>query len=1102
MRRSLLAALLILAILPVTLAATQEAREPRLEITGLNPINLPTVSVSVNVFDQVGQPVPDLTAADFRVTGELADRARVVSVRSFSDAAIPINVVLAMDVSSSMAETPIDNAKLAANTFVESIGANDPVALVVFSTGARLSRAFTTDKAALISAINNLGVGGETYLFDGALEAIQQAVAAGNPRRAVILLSDGAQYDTANRSAATEQDVLNAAVNNGVPVYTIGLGFGADRHYLENLSTETNGLFRESPTPAELQAIYTELADLLRTQYEVVLQVDVPLDGTTYDLGLEVTTPEGIASSTGRLRAPVPVPVVRAPELPAVIDRVTEAVAEVVADDALTGVEIALDGTAQVTLTEAPFGFTIDPVALAPGAHSLTYTATDEHGDTGAATVDFSIAALPSDIRIDPPLSGTIGDLQVYSVDITGQTDAVSVNLTQDGGEPLALPEPYTFVIDPFTLTPGDHVIGITVTNAGGVTTGIGGQFAVPELPIQFTVTGLESGQQVAEPVQIGVDVLSSQGEVTDVTFAFNGEPLNAADANTLVLDPQSLPPGPGTLSVTVGNALGQTTTQSLSIQVTALPPTVTLSGLESGETLDADRTIEIITTSQTPVTDIRAQVDGQTLEVTPGEPATTVLDVLAIGPGAHTLSITAANQAGLEAQVEIAFTVPESVSLTATAQVPPTETVTPEVPATTVSASETAVSAATEEATSTETAATTEAEAQALQTETSAAINQAATAAIAGLFERITETAQAQGQASATPTTAVAVTESATADLAATSDAQATIDGAATSAAQAVIEGTATSDAQATADLAATVNAQSTLDAAGTATTTAAVTEEAAVESATPTLSDQDLNATLDAASSSAVSALIERITATAAVSASAAAAAQVTLDAQMTADAALTATQSAVQAQATSAAEGTESALQTATQLFMDAQATASQSVLDEQMTADAATTENAAQTATQSALDEQMTADAEGTDSAAQTATQAAADEQATADAQSTIDAAATSDAQVTVTAERTPEVEPTEEVTGEVNVVPTEAGTEVAQEATRASATPTTGGANASPAASVTPIGTLIPAQAESTPGNETMIPVAVIVVVIVVVLFLLYILLSRSRRTRR
>ena len=75
------------------------------------------------------------------------------------------------------------------------------------------------------------------------------------------------------------------------------------RSYLTQLSEDTNAFFRESPTPAELIEIYTDLADLLRTQYDVTLDVDVPLDGRVWQLELEVDTPWGPVRSNGTLRA-------------------------------------------------------------------------------------------------------------------------------------------------------------------------------------------------------------------------------------------------------------------------------------------------------------------------------------------------------------------------------------------------------------------------------------------------------------------------------------------------------------------------------------------------------------------------------------------------------------------------------------------------------------------------------------------------------------------------------------------------------------------------------------------------------------------------------
>lgn len=1024
-RKSLLAVVILSLLLPAALAVTQETPEPRLEITGLSPVNLPTVTVSVNVFDDVGQPVGDLTAADFTVVGELADRARVVSVRSFSDENIPIRVVLAVDTSSSMEGMPIESARAAAAAFVDSIGSNDPVAIVTFSTGARVVQEFTTDRAALTSVINNLRSGGETYLFDGVMAAVNTAIASDNPRRAVILLSDGAQYDTTGGSDFTEADAVNQAIINGVPVYTIGLGFGADRHYLENLAENTNALFRESPTPAELEAIYSELANLLRTQYEVVLEVDVPLDGTTYELGLSVTTPQGTAQAAGRLRAPVPVPFIRLPELPSIIDTLTEVQAEVVADDPLTGVDIALDGTSQVSLTEPPYLYIIDPVALAPGGHTLTYTATDEDGDVGTAAADFTIAALPSNIAVIPPLEGEISEVQTFALEITGQTPPVSVSYTLDGGDPVELTEPYSITIDPYALTPGDHFAGITVSNAGGVTTSIVNQFSVPDLPIVFSVSGLESGAELRDRAEVSVEVISSQAPVNNIAFDVNGTPLEPATPNSAVLEALFLPPGLATLNINLTNELGQTAASSIDFQVAALPPVVSLGGLELGETLFAPRVVEINAGGQTAITGIRAQIDGVAVEVTESEPATVLLDILALTPGAHILSVDVTNEGRMSTLVEVPFTVAEEPFLTQTVPVTPTE-----VPVTATEVAPTATpseEAPTEEPTPTEEISpTSEADAQVAGTATDQAIDQAATSAIAGLIQLITQTAEARAQQ---PT----ATETATQEP--------------------------TVDTQATENLIATANALATADA------------EASSTAAVPT----------------------DEPTATPDTAATEAAALQATTAAEASA------TQAALDAQATQAAETSAAQAALDEQATIDAEATANaQAAMDEQATIDAQATENAALTATQAALDEQATTDAQATQNAALTETQAAANEQAAADAE------ASASAQPTATEEATSAAEPTEEVSTEevVSVTTTEAGTAVAQAVEDASATPTSGDEESTPVPTITPIGTLIPAQAESTPSDQTLTPIAVIVAIIVVVLLLAYFFLSRARRRTR
>ena len=1071
MKKLLLAIVLSLFVMSVALA--QEAREPRMEITGVNASDLPTVSVLVNVFNRSGQPIPDLTIDNFNVVGELADRTRIVDVKSFSDQNVPIAVVLLVDVSSSMAGTPIESAKEAASSFIEAIGPEDPVAIVTFASSARLVQDFTTDRPTLLQAIDGLGFGGQTYLFDGVAAAVDKASEIENPRRAIIVLSDGAQYDTSALSRFTSENVLEQATVNGIPIYTIGLGFGVDRLYLQGLSTNTNGLFRESPTPAELEMIFAELADLLRTQYEVTLEVDVPLDGTTYDLEMEADTRDGIVSASGLLRAPVPVPVITVSAPESAIDISTDIEALIVADDGLSSVMASLDGGPEDAMTGEPYVYTVDPLVLSPGAHRLTFTATDEDGDVGTASVDFDVAALPSQVIVVPALGGEIADVQIFTLDVSGQTPAVSAQFQLDDTAATELTEPFSFTIDPFNLAPGEHTATVIVENAGGVTTTTESTFSIPELPIQFAIEGITAGELLEDSVTINVDVESSQAPGEAVAFELNGAAV-PGENGSLTLNAVDLTPGPATLSVIVTNEAGQTTSQGLNFEVAALPPQVTIIGLEAGETLEEDRQVSVETVSQTAMSSVSFQLDGQPLEA---DASTTTLNVLEIEPGTHILSITVDNEGGQSTHVGVDFAVSEGPSLTATARSVPSAT-----PILTATSTSTQVPTATVEATMDETAtsqatrltATAESEATSealVAVQTTATADTEAMATQDELDVRATATTEAEAQATA----AEAATAEEIADATATGMAVA-------QAATATLNAQATLDLLATANARATANAEATSDAEASAT--AATSEAEKTVQAQAAAGEQ---ATADAQSAATTEA---EMTAQAADQ-------QATADAEATQNMEMTATMEAeALAQAAAVVESTQSAESTATS---EAEITVQAAML-EQATADIATQVAAEQAtadaATEVAADQQSTADAEATSRAADEqatadiATQVAADEQATADA----DATTTAGAEV----EPSATLEATQDVTDESNVTPTEAGTPVAQAVTDTSATPTVAD-EASPAPSVTPIGTLIPAQAETTPSSQAITPIVIIIVIVVILLLLIYFFLSRARR---
>lgn len=656
-----------------------------MEVTGVNATSLPTVVINANVYDRVGQPVLGLTEENFSIFGELVDRARIVRVENITEDSLSFSVVLAIDTSSSMAGMPIERAKEAAISFVNSIGPNDPVAVVTFDTDERLIQDYTTDKTVLVNAISSLGFGGKTALYDAGVLAVDTAARSPEPRRAVIILSDGAEFG--GRSSNERGAALSRALAEGVPVYTVGLGFGIDRTYLQELAGGTNGQFHESPTPDELLEIYNTLARTLRSQYIITLETDLAADGSTYQLGLRATRGEDIAAVSANVRAPVLVPIVSIPDLPiAAISEPTEITAEVIADDGVTQAEMLVNGVSVATFTEPPYTAVVDPVAFPPGPVDVTFTATDSNGDTGTVTEFIEIAALPSQVTVNGLPEGELREPTEISVDVTGQTPPIITTYLIDGEvTPAEVLGPFNILLDPYQLAPGERILTAQVTNAGGVTTSVDSPLTVAALPPEGSVVlPAEPAQPYAEPVEIGIVTGRAQGGIRTIIARLNGTVLASA-ANraetAFTIDPAALQPGTNTVEVVIRDVYGTETVLTQDIEIAALPPAVAFANLEIGETLSENRTVEVVASSvQTPITSVVYRLDGTEVLTQTEEPFTLDLDVVALGDGPHILSVEVTNAGGQSATAETAFTValPTPTPVPTNTPVPPTATPVP----------------------------------------------------------------------------------------------------------------------------------------------------------------------------------------------------------------------------------------------------------------------------------------------------------------------------------------------------------------------------------------------------------------------------------------
>jgi Ca-activated chloride channel family protein len=147
----------------------------------------------------------------------------------------PANLTFVIDVSGSMAEPGrLDLVREALHMLVDQLDAGDHVAIVTFSDSAELVLPMTpaTEKQALHSAVERLGVEGSTNLEAGLTLGYREAVRAFRPvaTNRVVLLSDG----LANTGDTTWQGILDKVEEHAAKRITL-LGVGVGREYGDEL---------------------------------------------------------------------------------------------------------------------------------------------------------------------------------------------------------------------------------------------------------------------------------------------------------------------------------------------------------------------------------------------------------------------------------------------------------------------------------------------------------------------------------------------------------------------------------------------------------------------------------------------------------------------------------------------------------------------------------------------------------------------------------------------------------------------------------------------------------------------------------------------------
>ena len=217
------------------------------------------VRVDVLVTDN-GKPVTGLTPGDF----EILDSGVTQQVDLVSFDQVPLNVVLAFDMSNSVEGDRRERLLEGADKLLTGLKRDDQAGLVTFSHVVNRGAKLTGDLAAVREALARADGIGDTALIDGVFAGM--VVGESDVGRGLLIIfSDG--VDTS--SWLTPSSVLETARRSGVVAYAVSVKSRIRPEFLEELTSLTGGRLFEVERTQNLDATFLGVLEEFRHRYLV-----------------------------------------------------------------------------------------------------------------------------------------------------------------------------------------------------------------------------------------------------------------------------------------------------------------------------------------------------------------------------------------------------------------------------------------------------------------------------------------------------------------------------------------------------------------------------------------------------------------------------------------------------------------------------------------------------------------------------------------------------------------------------------------------------------------------------------------------------------------
>ena len=179
-----------------------------------------------------------------------------------------LSVVMVLDISARMGSS-MEQMRSALRKFLASAGPLE-TALITFCRQPELVSDFTHDFAPLITKPASGCVARDSALNDALLEALRAVRGRHNPRKALVVVTDGSDNHSRHVS-----ELMNVVRYNDVQVYGVAIHyrpfsmkrFGSG--LLQSLAQESGGLSFEIPSPKLLPEMIEKIADATNHLYRI-----------------------------------------------------------------------------------------------------------------------------------------------------------------------------------------------------------------------------------------------------------------------------------------------------------------------------------------------------------------------------------------------------------------------------------------------------------------------------------------------------------------------------------------------------------------------------------------------------------------------------------------------------------------------------------------------------------------------------------------------------------------------------------------------------------------------------------------------------------------